>query len=125
VLQRLMRERADMLARVNGVIEEALDLEQVMEWHRNEYTIPSLCVGVASGAFASPAAYTRWHSFQVHIAFEEQAKRNEVDDECCAHLPVMFHRPSWSPGRGYKCQALLLLDSMVRVQAQRLWTEIY
>jgi hypothetical protein len=58
VLPRLMRERADMLVRENGVIKEALNEERLMEWERNDYTIPSLFVGVASGAFASTGAYT-------------------------------------------------------------------
>jgi len=58
VLQRLMREKVDMLVLENGVIKEAPNEERLMEWDRNDYTIPSLYVGVASGAFASTGAYT-------------------------------------------------------------------
>jgi hypothetical protein len=58
VLQRLMRERADMLVRENGVIKEALNEERLMERDRNDYTIPSSFVGVTSGAFASTGTCT-------------------------------------------------------------------
>jgi len=52
VLQRLMRERADMSVRENGVTKEPLNEERLIDWDRNDYTIPSFFVGAALGAFA-------------------------------------------------------------------------
>jgi hypothetical protein len=46
-----------MLVRENGVIKGALNEEQLIEWDRNDYTIPSFFVGVASGAFASTGTH--------------------------------------------------------------------